>query len=143
MWLEEILKKMAISFFIIVTGVVGAIYIFCLIFSPDAVFSLTDIGRIFLMAAAGDLPLMIFLSGTELTKKQMVLRKSIHFIVLSGILLYLAIRWDWVDPKSIKEVAVFLLTVLLVYVVVFFVSGYRDKKLTYKLNERLREKYRS
>lgn len=140
---EEILKKMAVSFFVIVTGIVCSFYLFCLIFYPNAVFSTVDIGRILLMAVAGDLPFLLFLSGKELSKKQMLVRRIIHFIVLLAILLYLAIRWNWVNPKNIEEIAIFLLTILLVYAAVSFVSRYRDKKLTEKLNERLRERRRS
>ena len=140
---EEILKRMAVSFFVIVTGIVCSIYLFCLIFYPNAMFTLSDIGRILLMAAAGDLPFLIFLSGKELTKKQMLVRKAIHFVVLSTILLYLAARWDWVDMKDGREIAVFLLTILLVYAAVSFVVRYRDKKLTDRLNERLKERRRS
>jgi hypothetical protein len=140
---EEILKKMTVSFFVIVTGIVCSIYIYCLIFNPDAVFTLADIGRILLMAVAGDLPFFLFLSGRELNKKQMLLRKVVHFVVLSAVLLYLVFRWDWVDPKNGKGIAVFFLTILLVYAAVFFVSRYRDKKLTSKLNERLKERRRS
>lgn len=140
---EEILKKMAVSFFVIITGIVCSLYIFCLIFNPNAVFTLADIGRILLMAVAGDLSLLLFLSGKELDKKQMLLRKAIHLVVLSAALLYLAARWDWVDPGNAEEIAVFLLSILLVHAAVSFVSRYRDKKLTDKLNERLKERRRS
>lgn len=140
---EEILKKMAVSFFIIVTGIVCSMYLFCLIFNPNVAFSLTDIGRILLMAVAGDLPFLLFLSRKELNKEQMLVRNVIHFVVLSALLLYLAVRWDWVDPKDGGETAVFLLTILLVYAAVFFIDSFRDKKLTEKLNERLEERRRS
>lgn len=140
---EEILKKIAVSFFVIVTGIVCSMYLFCLIFYPDVVFSLADIGRILLMAAAGDLPFLLFLSRKELNKKQMLVRQVIHFVVLSAVLLYLAARWDWVDLRSAGQIAAFLLAILLVYVAVFFIDSFRDKKLTEKLNERLEERRRS
>ncbi len=140
---EELLKTMVHSFFLITTGIVISMYVFCLIFYPDASFSLDDIGRILLMALAGDLPYVIFLSSRELDKTQMLLRKIIHLIVLSAVLLYFASLWDWVSLHSSKEVAVFLSSVLAVYVAVFLATHYRDKKLTNKMNERLNEHYRS
>ncbi|MBP1761449.1 MAG: hypothetical protein H6Q64_991 [Firmicutes bacterium] len=140
---EELLKTMVQSFFIITTGIIISMYVFCLIFYPDASFSLDDIGRILLMALAGDLPHVIFLSRRELNKMQMLIRKIIHLIVLSAVLLYFASLWDWVSLHSSKEVAVFLSSVLVVYVAVFLATHYRDKKLTDKMNERLNEHYHS
>ena len=140
---EELLKTMVQSFFMITTGIVISMYLFCLIFYPDASFSLDDIGRILLMALAGDLPYVIFLSRREFSKMQMLIRKIIHLIVLSAILLYFASLWDWVSLSSTKEVTVFLATVLAVYVAVFLANNYRDKKLTDKMNDRLKEHYRS
>lgn len=140
---EELLKKMINSFFMITTGVVISMYVFCLIFNPDAKFTLTDIGRILVMAFVSDLPFLIFLSSRELSKKQMLIRSIIHFIVLSAVLLYFAFLWEWVNPREEKEIGVFLLFVLLVYVVVFLTSKYRDGKLSDKLNDQLKQRYGS
>ena len=140
---EELLKKMISSFFMIATGIVISMYVFCLIFYPDVSFMLADIRRILVMAVAGDLPLVIFLSRRELTKNQMLLRTMIHFVVLSGVLLYFAFLWDWVDPANTKEIAVFLISVVLVYTAVFLTNRYRDKKLGDRLNDRLKQRYRS
>ena len=52
---EELVKKMIDSFFMITTGIVTSMYVFCLIFNPDVRFTLADIGRIILMAAVSDL----------------------------------------------------------------------------------------
>jgi len=140
---EELLKSMTQDFFMITTGIVISMYVFCLIFHPDASFSLDDIGRILLMALAGDLPHIIFLSRREFSKMQMLIRKIIHLIVLLAILLYFAFLWDWVSLSNTNEVAVFLASVLAVYVAVFLAASYRDKKLTIKINDRLKEHYRS
>lgn len=140
---DEVLNKMIISFFVIVTGVVFSMYIFCLVFYPETRFSLTDIGRILVMGVVGDLPFLIFLSGRELNRKQTVVRIIIHALVLSVSLLFLAIWWDWISPNSITQIAFFLLTVMLVYAAVLFISSYRDRKLTEKLNKRLKERYHS
>lgn len=140
---EELVKKMINSFFMITTGIVISMYVFCLIFNPDVRFTLADIGRIILMAAVSDLALIIFFCRRELNKKQMLMRYIIHFIVLSAILLYFSFLWDWVNPRNTKEIAVFLISILLVYVVIFLSNRYRDRKLSDKLNDRLKQRYDS
>lgn len=143
MCMEDLLRNMARSFFMITTGIVISMYVFCMLFRPDAVFSIADIGKILLMAVAGDLTYIIFLAGRELNKKQMLIRKIVHLVVLSATLLYLASLWEWVRLENIQEVVVFLLAVLAVYAVIALAVGYRDKKLTEKINSRLRERYPS
>lgn len=140
---EELLKRIIGSFFMITTGIVISMYVFCLIFNPDVRFTLTDIGRIILMAAVSDLALIIFFSRRELDKKQMFMRYIIHFIVLSSMLLYFMFLWDWLKPRDAKEITVFLITVLIVYVVIFMTNRYKDRKLSDKLNDKLKQRYGS
>ena len=95
------------------------------------------------MAAAGDLPLILFWSRRELSERQLMGRKAIHLLVLLAILLYFASLWNWVSLKNAGQVTVFLLGVLAVYFMVTAVSIYRDKKLTDQLNRKIKERYHS
>ncbi|MDF2999953.1 MAG: hypothetical protein K0Q48_72 [Bacillota bacterium] len=140
---EELLKTMFRSFFVITTGALTSMFVFCLILYPEARFTLHDIGRILLMAAFTDLAFLIFYSGKELGKKQMYLRQAVHLPVLLAIVLYLAGRWDWVNLNRVNEVFVFLSLFLVVYAVVCAITAYQDKKLADRLNRSLRERYRS
>jgi hypothetical protein len=143
MRIEELIKVMLRSFFVITTGIVVSIYVFCLIFTPEAVFTLGDIGRILLMALASDLAYVIYYSPRELGRKQMFLRMAVHFPVLLAILLYFAQLWAWISLKDPKEVAVFILLVIGVYAVVFTAAAHKDKMLADKLNESLKRRYHS
>ena len=140
---EELLKTMFHSFFLIVTGVVASMYVFCLAFPADALFSPDVFGIILLTALACELPLLIFYSRGELDKKQMRTRTVIHFFALLAILLGLSQLWDWVDFKKPGEIAVFIALVLCVYVAVEWITVYREKKLADQLNQRLRQRYPS
>lgn len=139
---ENLLKTMFRSFFIIVTGIIASMYVFCLIFYPDASFSLHDIGGILVMAFVSDLPYLLFYSGKELSKKQMYIRKLIHLPVLLTVVLYFACLWDWISLNHTREVLTFVLLFLFVYIMVFLTCKYQDQKLADKLNHRLRERYR-
>jgi Protein of unknown function (DUF3021). len=143
MCIDELLKNMFRSFFIITTGIVLSMYVFCLLFEPDARFSLDDIGRILLMALASDLPFFIFLSRREPSKKQMLVRQIIHILVLAAILLYFASLWEWVELNNAAEVIIFLLLIFAVYTAVVITMKYRDKKMTDQMNDKLRKRYHS
>ncbi|HWQ50471.1 MAG TPA: DUF3021 family protein [Terriglobales bacterium] len=138
---EEILKKMLVHFFIITTGTVTAVYLFCRLFYPTATFQTADLGRILWMAAAGDLPLAVFYSRRELTRGEMRLREVLHFLLLVGVILSLAWRWGWVNLGRGIEVGGLLLSIVLIYLAVSFVTDCRDRKVTEQLNDKLRERY--
>ena len=139
----DLLKHMLRAFFVITTGIIASMYVFNLIFNQDVVFPLDDIGRILLMAFAGDLSLVIFYSSKELGKKQMLVRYAIHIPVLLAVLLFFAQLWDWVSMSRPKEIIIFIVLVIVVYVTVLAVATYQDKKLADKLNDRLKQRYPS
>ena len=141
MRIGDLLKTMVRAFFAIVTGIVASMYVFCLIFNQDAVFSLDDIGRVLLMAFASEIPFFIFYSRKELDKKQMLIRQAIHVPVLLAVLLYFAQLWDWVSMSHPKEIIVFIALVIIVYAMVLAFAIYQGKKLADKLNDRLKQKY--
>ena len=99
---ENLLKTMFRSFFTITTGIITSMYVFCLLFHPDASFSLHDIGGILVMAFVSDLPYLLFYSHKELSKKQMYVRKSVHLTVLLSVVLYFAYLWDWISINHTK-----------------------------------------
>jgi hypothetical protein len=143
MRIGELLKMMVRAFFLIATGTVASMYVFCLAFNPDAVFTVRDIGRILLMAAASVLTLVLFYSGTELDRRRMLLRKALHLPVLCALLLWFAFRWDWVSPARADQIAVFLLLVLGIYAAVSLMILLHNRKLTERINRRLHERYHS
>lgn len=141
MRIEEILKTMFYSFFVIATGIVASMYVFCLIFYPNVSFSLNDIRAILITALACDLPFFIYYSKRDLSKKQMFIRTIIHFFVLLTVLIYLSHLWNWISLNEPREVAIFVLLVVVVYVIVSSIISYQDKRLAKKLNDNLKERY--
>ncbi|MGL4607516.1 MAG: DUF3021 family protein [Eubacteriaceae bacterium] len=143
MRIEELLKNILRSFFVITTGIIISMYIFCMVFNPAANFGLNDIGRVLIMALASSLLFFIFYSDKELNKRQMLIRQAIHLPVLLGVLLFFAWRWDWVNVKNPKECGILILLIIGVYVVVLATNTYQDKKLADKLNDSLKKRYHS
>lgn len=139
---EELSYKMISSFFTITTGIVVSMYVFCLIFYPNAHLTLSDIGRILLMAASSDLTQVVYFSPKELDKKQIQIRMALHIVLLEAVLLYFASSWGWVLISSVGQVTVFLLAVLIVYIAIVFFNRKRDSKLSDQLNDRLKQRYK-
>jgi len=139
--IDELLKAMFNAFFVITTGAIISMYIFCLIFYQDASFSLKDIQGILMVAIASDLTFFVFYSRKDLGKKQMLVRSAIHVPVVLAVLLFFANLLDWVSMNSPRELIVFILLVLGVYAGVSLFTGYKDKKTADTLNEGLKKRY--
>lgn len=133
MQLEDLLKAMLRSFCVITTGIVASMFMFCLIFYPDATFSLADIGKVILMGLISDSLFIIFYSPKELDKKQMLIRNIIHLLALLFTLIYFANLWNWIELSNFKEVMVLAILIMSVYIIVYAINTYKDKKMADKL----------
>ena len=140
--LKSIIKNMIYSFFIIVTSILASMCIFTLIFNPEALFTLTDLLGIFITALITTSTTFIFYSKKELTKKQMRIRTIIHIVVLLAICLFLSQIFGWANFKNHIETFLFVLSVFGTYVLIYIFSEYRDRKLSDKLNESIKERYK-
>lgn len=140
---KELFKTMVRSFFIIATGIVCAIYLFCRMFYPDASLSLHDLGGTLLLAFFSDLPFLLFYSPRELSKREMNLRILLHLPILLAVVSYFSYLWGWIHMDRNGQVFVFLVLVLAIYLIVYAITSFYDKKLSDKLNSRLRERYGS
>ena len=143
MQFKEILKKMLHSYFVVTTGIVFSIYLYCLLFNPAGIFTKTDIGRILLLAFYCALTYIVFYSKRELVGIQLIVREIICFILITFIVLFCSDRWEWINLSSWVEILFFLLVILVVRVIVILVTRYRDKKMTNKINDKLKERYHS
>lgn len=141
--LKELLKVMLHSFSVIVAGVVMAMFVSCLVLNPEAVFSVTDIGGILLVALLSELAFFVFLSRGELSKRQMAARFGIHILLVVILVLGFAWFWGWMDIEKPVEVAVFVLLILGVYAIVLAAALYRDQKTADRLNDELKKRYPS
>ena len=143
MQVKDLLKVMFHAYFVIATGALISMYVCCLLFSPNANFSPVDIGGILLVALVSDLSFFMFYSKKELSKKQTLIRFSVHLPVTVIMLLFFADIFNWVNMKSLAQVAVFVLLVLGVYISVFAIAFYHDRKTADKLNDELKRRYHS
>lgn len=136
MKLTDYIKKLIRDYFVIFAIVVICITVLRQIFSPDEYFELKDIFIYMICALAGDLPSLIFYSPKEISEKEMRLRLIIHFVVLEAVLLTLANVMGWVT--GILNTILFAFQIAVIYVLLRFLSWMDDRKVAYRINEKLR-----
>jgi len=139
--LKEIFNRMFYSFFVILSCSLIGSFILQLIFKKDGVLYPYDIIALILLSIATSLSYLFFYSKKELSKIQMIVRYIIHLIYVSSLMSFTAIIMGWISRKSIIQIIVFLVLVMLVCIAVITISNYQSKKTADLINKKLKERY--
>ena len=132
------IRQIINQFFIITTGSVGGALLFTALFFTDRELPQSILWQILILSFLTACMNIIFHSDKELTKKEMMRRQGVHFIVIFIILIIGGFSFGWVEGSDIKQVMTFSLIVVAVYVFVCTIVYYNDRKTTDRLNEKLK-----
>ncbi len=137
--MKSLLRMMIRHFFIIYTGSILGTVVYCLIFCRDEMYGIDYFIRIFFLSVLGDLPLLVFYSKEELSRKQMAKRWGIHFCLLEAVLMA-AGKYLGLYHVFLWEGVVFFLIVAMVYLIVVFFGVVIDMVTAEQMNEFIRKK---
>jgi len=132
----EYLKKVAVSFFIIVTLINIAMGILGLCFERDMKFGYEAFFVPIIYGLVSIIPMIVTYSKKELTVRQMIFRKIFHFILLEALLTYFAFlnKVVAVDLLISFMISVFIIAIL-VHIILWFLDNRKAKELSFELEE--------
>lgn len=133
---KEFLKKRLMEYFITVACITLAMAILGLMAAPAARFGYEAFFSPLIFGLVSFVPALVTYSRKELTLRQAVYRKIMHFLLLEGLLTAFG-HWAGI-LHSIDDTASFALTVLIVYLAVNLASWQLDKKEAGKMNQTLK-----
>jgi hypothetical protein len=133
----EFAKKNLMSYFIIVTGVTVAIAVLGMNFDPTATLGYEAFFSPLIYGAVAVLPSLALYSKKDLTFKQMLLRRLLHFLLLELTLLGFGSILGIFDRT---EVAIsFALSVFVVYMFTNVIQWMIDSKTAVDINKGLKK----
>lgn len=135
------LKIIIRTFLYVLAGTVLSTAIFITVFYPGATFEVSLLWQVIAMTALTSMGTALFFSKKEISKTQMKVRKTIHYIYINIIVVGTAILCDWIHVNQMIQVIVFLFDVSLVYFVVCAIMFRKEEKTAESMNERLRKQY--
>lgn len=138
MELGKLIKKICVSYPVIYGGSMMATLVFCLVFYPERVFGLDYLAKMLLFSLAGDLPILVFCSGKELSQQEWMVRMILHFVLLEVVLMTFGGIWGLYET-FIEGIAFFLI-VLLVYIGVRLIVFSDDSRQAEQMNKALLNK---
>lgn len=136
---KDILVKMRNDYFVIVTGVLFCQSFFCMLFVPEADLTIANLWYILIGGGIFTLPHLVFLSASDLSKRQWRIRIILHVLLLevtvigSGHLLF-----DWLDGWDMTEHVVMAVMILAVYLTVMTIGWKKDVSNAEKINQMLK-----
>lgn len=135
------LKSIFQTFCYILSGSVLCTAIFVSIFYPDAELDVSLLWQVVIMSFISALGTLIYISKKELGKKQMKVRKTLHFVFTLVVVLGIAIGCDWIDASKIPQLLVMLLMISGLYFAVCRAMLLWSEKEAESINRRLRKIY--
>ena len=137
MTIKRALLLMAISFCVASTIcflIIGLYTLFVDAPGMKSSFNGEDILGILFMAFAVTLPILLFVRSEKASRIEIIIRRTIHFILTSGIVFGCLVYFKWINTAN----AIF---VILAFVAMYFagqiVMEKRERKLADELNKRI------
>lgn len=139
MGIRAIIKKIISDFFIITTGILIGVIVYSMLNEPEAIFHVQILQAIVFSGFVTSLLTLVFYSKKELTRKQMLLRQVIHFILLEGIIMWSAYSSGSIEAGNLVQGIETFGMVFVIYFAVRLKGWFFDKKEADKLNKRIDE----
>ncbi len=130
------IKRCLMEYFIITTCVTAATAILGLCIDPSARFGYESYFSPLIFGLVSILPSIVTFSRKELSLKQTIIRKILHFFFLV-LMLVLFVFWTGL-LKGFNEAVSFVFSVFIVYVIVNIVSWHLNKKEASEVNKLLK-----
>ncbi len=139
MGIRTVIKKIMNDFFVITTGILIGVIVYGWLFEPNITFDLHALLGIVFSGLLTSVPTLIFYSGKELSRKQMLIRQILHFILLETIILSGAYASRRIKPGDAAQTITLFLLVFIIYAAVRVREWLFDKREAGRLNKSIRE----
>ncbi len=132
---KNMIRALISNYFVIMTGTFLGNFIYCSIFARDSIFTVGYLGMMFVFGFLGDIPLLVFYSKHELSRKEWRGRQAFHVIMVEAVLLIAAYYLEMYHTPL--QGVVFAIIVLGVYVMVNTFCWHRDQTEANRMNSKL------
>ena len=122
----------------VVLGVEIATAIFISIFYPGALLSVTLLWEILACSIVCALGNVIWWTGKELSRMETLMRIFLHYLYINVVVFGSALMFDWIDYDNIVMVVSLFFMILIIFIVVFSVIRYHEKKISELMNRSLK-----
>lgn len=136
MSIKDFLKKCLLEYCIITTCITAATAVLGMNISPEARFGYESFFSPLLFGLLSLIPSIVTYSRKELSLRQTLIRKTLYLLLLEGTLTVFGL-WAGIFHAT-ADIALFMLTVFIVYILVHFIKWLIDRKEADAINKTLK-----
>ena len=137
MSLKQFLARKLNLFFMLTTLITVAIYLLGSLYDGQARFGYEAFLSPLFYAGCCVLPSLVTFSRRELKPREWLVREALQFLLTEGVMLFLAFRSPMIDTSRPAVVAGIAGSVLVIYLLVFFLLWLTNSVEAKKVNEEL------
>lgn len=121
------------------TIIASALYVTLNMNIQDVQLDVMFLWQAIFLSALCALSIFIYYSKHELSKRQHLVRRIIHFIVINVIMLFGSIYFEWIASDKLWNIIFMLLLIISVYLIVTFAVFLNNKAVANQLNVKLKQ----
>lgn len=128
------------TFSMVTTCVVFAVAVFTAGINPSEIVDAEIFWQIPLVSALCTLTSLIYPWDREMSKREVIVKTVIHYVLVNVVVLSSGAFFNWYDPSHFRNVCAMVLVIALIFGVVSIISWRKSAADAARMNERL-EKY--
>lgn len=137
--MRKYIKDVLNTFCIINTGITIGASVFIYLFQNGASLNVDILWQILTVSLLTSFVNIVFYSKSELSKKEILVRGGIQYILINIITLTCAYFFKWIDFKSFDTIVALTLTILFVFIFTWLICYINDAKVAEQLNAKIDE----
>ncbi|MFG6357489.1 MAG: DUF3021 domain-containing protein [Acetatifactor sp.] len=126
-------------FTMVLTGVVFAVAVFTMVINPTETVETKLFWQMPLVSALCTLTSLIYPWNREMSKKEIIVKTLIHYLLINAIVLGGGALFYWYDPSQVRNIAAMVLAITLIFGVVTAISWRKSAADAARMNEKLEE----
>lgn len=126
-------------FTMVMTGVVFAVAVFTMVINPTDTVETKLFWQMPLVSALCTLVSLIYPWDREMSKREVIVKTLIHYVLVNVIVLGGGALFYWYDPSQLRNIVSMVFTVALIFAVVSVISWRKSAADAARMNEKLKE----
>lgn len=134
---KELINDMIYTYFMLVTMILGVMWILGTHFMPEVTFGYEAFSIPLIYAAYGTLPNIVMYARKELTMKQFLIRKAIQLVLVELIVIQVAIPNEVLEEGKIEVVVSLAISICVVFILTHLIEWFQNYTMAKKMTEEL------
>ena len=134
---KQLINDMIYTYFMLVTMILGVMWVLGTYFWPDATFGYEAFSAPLIYAVYGTLPNIVMYARKELTRKQFLIRKAIQLVLVEIIVIKVTIPKEMLEEGKIEVAVLLAISIFVIYILTHLIEWFQNYIMAKRMTEDL------